>query len=136
MLILLDGQLSRSIVKQPVMTLPYGATVRGMAGQIEVALNKNNPGLIPTKDSWSVCFYLAQVTYDCIGNVVIAARSAMDYLQEMAKIIAGSGLPIRWTTPVGMPVVQDYRKFIGQNVKVFIKGSLKRVSIQNETKGT
>ena len=33
----------------------------------------------------------------------------MDWLADCASIIAHSGEPVRWTTPLKLPVVQPYR---------------------------
>ncbi|KAK8937428.1 hypothetical protein KSP39_PZI011907 [Platanthera zijinensis] len=38
-----------------------------------------------------------------------AARSIMKWLGDCAKIIASENQPVRWTTPLGLPVVQPYR---------------------------
>jgi DNA-directed RNA polymerase len=130
--LLVDGFLSRPIVKTPVMTLPYGATKRGMAKQIEEALKKHNPGLLTNSDSWGVSYYLAEITYSCISKVVVAAVVAMDYLRECARVIASEDLPIRWTTPIGLPVTQCYVDSAEQRIKVHLNGVQTRVSIKTD----
>ncbi|KAL8477278.1 hypothetical protein ACS0TY_029535 [Phlomoides rotata] len=39
-----------------------------------------------------------------------AARKIMSWLGECEKIIASKNEPVCWTTPLGLPVVQPYRK--------------------------
>lgn len=112
-----DGQLCRGIVKQPVMTLPYGVTRAGMTAQVLV--NARKEGLKPTDDA---CKYLAGVLWDCIGQVVVAARHAMDWLKDAAKVASKSDAPIYWTTPAGFPVLQDYREAAAARQKVHMGG--------------
>lgn len=131
--ILWDGRISRKIVKQPVMTLPYGATKNGMRGQIEEALRKNLPALFPKDQTWAACTYLANITYDAIGTVVVAARSAMDWLRSAAKLAASEEFPIRWTAPSGLPIMQDYRQGIEQVVKVHLDGESTRLVLLRES---
>ncbi|KAI9082896.1 hypothetical protein K1719_035226 [Acacia pycnantha] len=62
-----------------------------------------------------------------------AARSIMSWLGDLQKrlkqIIAAENQPVRWTTPLGLPVVQPYRK-LGRHV---VKTSLQILSLQDET---
>lgn len=67
-----DGRLNRDLVKRPVMTLPYGVTKAGMRNQIVEQMKKQG-----RDDSWESAQYLADILWDCIGQVVIAAREAM-----------------------------------------------------------
>jgi DNA-directed RNA polymerase len=124
-----DGVLCRSIVKQPVMTLPYGVTVSGMRNQVES--NARKQGLSPSGDN---CKYLAGVLWKAIGEVVVAARHAMDWLKQAAKVASAADAPIHWTTPAGFPVLQEYRCDIARRVEVHIGG--KRMEITRTIEGT
>lgn len=125
----LDGKISRDIVKQPVMTQPYGATKAGMRSQIEDAIKKHLPTLLPKNETWKACGYLADITYDSIGQVVVAARSAMDWLREVAKVTAGEEYPIRWTSPMGLPVLQDYRETTVKQLRLHIDGKSQKLNL-------
>jgi DNA-directed RNA polymerase len=129
MAILWDGHISRKIVKQPVMTLPYGATKAGMRSQLEQAARKNLPGVIPQNTSWAACGYLAEVVYESIGKVVIAARAAMDWLQAVAKLAASVDCPVRWTSPIGLPVLQEYREKVGKQIRLHIEGKQQKLNL-------
>jgi len=124
-----DGLLSRGIVKQPVMTLPYGVTKSGMRGQ--VLANAKKEGLSPSNEQAA---YLGDVLWDCIGEVVVAARQAMDWLKDASKVASSSDLPIAWTTPAGFPVLQEYREDLGKRVTTHIGG--KRVELIVAIDGT
>lgn len=107
------GKVDRSVTKSNVMTTPYGATARGFEEQIQkrVIQKKSKPGQpFIDGDVYLAAKYLADVNARAIDQVVIKAREAMDWIQEMAKIVSAAGEVIQWTTPVGLRVVQDYRK--------------------------
>lgn len=125
-----DGYITRKLVKQPVMTLPYGATKAGMRSQIETAIRKlGNPMKIPGDQMWNVCGYLAEITYEAIGQVVVAAVAAMDWLQQVAKIAGSDSAPVSWTSPIGLPVLQEYRKYKGKPLRVHIRGKKCKVFV-------
>lgn len=117
------GKITRSLVKRPVMTLPYGATKIGMRDQLLDHLRKlkaeNASEELPdVEDPFMACAFLANVIYQSIGEVVIAARQAMDWLVAAAKVTSADGLPVRWTTPIGLPVLQMYRKRNGKVMNI------------------
>ncbi|WP_285401014.1 DNA-directed RNA polymerase [Luteibacter sp. ME-Dv--P-043b] len=122
-----DGQLTRDLVKQPVMTLPYGVTRSGMRNQIADKMKKAGKD-----DSWDHAEYLAGVLWDSIGLVVIAAREAMDWLKDAAKVAAKGEMPVSWTTPAGFPVLQEYRETTGTRVKTYVSGREVRISASVE----
>jgi len=113
----IDGKLSRKIVKTPVMTLPYGVTRAGMRSQVLDAMKREGAG-----DDWEVAEALAALLWECIGEVVVAARAAMDWLKEASKVASANNLPISWTTPAGFPVLQEYREDTGKRLRVHVGG--------------
>ncbi|MBS7457668.1 DNA-directed RNA polymerase [Coralloluteibacterium stylophorae] len=124
-----DGRLTRSMVKRPVMTLPYGVTSNGMRGQILDQMKKDG-----MDDSFEMAGYLGKVLWECVGQVVIAAAEAMAWLRAAAKVVSAADLPISWTTPAGFPVLQEYREDIGEVVNVHLGG--KRVQLVLTRDGT
>lgn len=113
------GRINRSLVKRPVMTMPYGSTQVGMRSQLlEVMRKALEDGEVeklpvdadgqPMMDYYGPCNVMSKVVYDSIGDVVIAAREVMDWLQVAAKVAARNELPIYWVTPLGLPVQQRY----------------------------
>ncbi|GFZ06776.1 DNA/RNA polymerases superfamily protein [Actinidia rufa] len=77
-------QVDRKLVKQTVMTSVYGVTYVGAREQIKKRLEEKG-----------------QITDD--GLLFKAACYA-------AKVIASENQPVRWITPLGLPVVQPYFK--------------------------
>jgi DNA-directed RNA polymerase len=98
-----------------------------MQEQIESALRKLDGEGVPhlgVKDqNYQASKFLSHVVYDTIGTVVVAARSAMDWLRDAAKIATDGAIPVTWTSPCGFPVQQEYKVNVGQKIEVFYQGS-------------
>lgn len=129
-----DGHITRSIVKQPCMTYCYGATKAGMRAQLESAIRKaGNPMGFPARKMWPATAYLAGVVREAIGEVVVAARDAMDWLHEAARVATKAGLPLTWTAPTGLPISQEYRKKTGRKLICHFGGQRCQVYLTRET---
>lgn len=101
----------RKATKRPVMVLPYGGTLYSarqyLIEYIEDRVGKNE--VAPWGDRYFIAAsYLSKHVWKSIGEVVVAARAAMDWLQVTASLAASEELPVNWTTPVGFPVLQAY----------------------------
>lgn len=134
--IMWEGKITRSLAKRPVMTLCYGATQRGMAGQIEDEVRKAAEAgepIIEGSELKKPCFWLATIIYPAIGKVTRSAVEIMAWLQKTAKIAASNDLPIRWITPAGFPVLQSYRKQNHMKVESVIAGSRIQLKINEDT---
>jgi DNA-directed RNA polymerase len=129
------GKVSRSLAKRPTMTMPYGASKYGFREQLqnEVDKEEEETGVMFEGDKFRACVYLAGVMEDAIGNVVIKAKEAMDWLKDAAKIAASDNLPIYWETPSGFLVNQDYRKYEGQRIDTTICGVRTQLLLSFET---
>lgn len=131
------GKVSRKMVKQPAMTFAYSATRFGMAGQIKEALRKadseSGSPYLDGADNYAASNYLSALVFKAICGTVVAAATAMAWLKAVAKVASQDQLPIRWTTPMGLPVLQDYRKFASARHNVFFQGKRIRLSLRHET---
>ncbi|KAL8038500.1 hypothetical protein ABFX02_11G111200 [Erythranthe guttata] len=125
---LLINQVDRKLVKQTVMTSVYGVTYIGARDQIKRRLKERDAFGDETQIFGAAC-YAAKITLTALGQMFEAARSIMNWLGDCAKIIASENEPVRWTTPLGLPVVQPYRK-VGRHL---IKTSLQVLTLQRET---
>lgn len=117
------GKVTRKLVKRNTMTSPYSVSHFGMRDQLVDEFRKmreDDPAAYA--GTFEDARYLAAKNYEAIGNVVVAARSAMNWLQDVAKIVAKDGLPIRWIAPSGMLVSQDYRTAKGRVLESYITG--------------
>ncbi|KAH6911990.1 mitochondrial RNA polymerase [Coprinopsis sp. MPI-PUGE-AT-0042] len=152
---LLQGKITRKVVKQTVMTTVYGVTFIGARDQIEGQLVDR--GDIPLDDCWAASGYLAKKVLDCIGDTFHGAKTIQNWLNLCARLISKSISPDRfhqahekiqrekttkrsrhksigvarfkkeqmtsviWTTALGLPVVQPYRKISRKQVMTKIQ---------------
>ena len=134
-----DGKVVRKICKQPTMTYAYSATLFGMRDQIEAALIKFDEELgVPYlnhadgRTNGSEASYLAKLVMKAIRSIVIAAATGMDWLKEAAKVCNDNGLPISWTSPIGLPIIQDVRQPLTTRCKLHFNGQRVDVSLQSD----
>ena len=111
------GKVTRSVVKRNVMTVSYGATKYGMLEQLREDLHKATDGkfrewlgVAEGVQDFPYLKYLSELIIKHIGTTVEAAPKVMGWLQDVARVVTTNGLPVRWTTPSGLPVLQSYRK--------------------------
>ncbi len=134
------GRVNRKVTKRPVMTLAYGAKQFGFKEQVFTdtikPMKKEMGESFPWgKNTWKAADYMGGLIWDCVGDVVVAARDAMDWLQEAAKVAASEGLPINWVTPTGFPVQQAYRVSSSKKIEMtFSKVRLVASISKNEEK--
>jgi DNA-directed RNA polymerase len=114
--------ITRKWTKRNTMTLPYGVTRQGMKDQLwaEIGRGKQREFF----EGWEIdhgktVSYLATQNWNAIGSVVIAAREAMDWIQQVARATTKAGTPVQWTTDDGLPVMQRYRQRDLITVQVF-----------------
>lgn len=119
--------ISRKVCKRPVMTLAYGAKEYGFKDQVNEDTVKpykiKHPDTFPWNDSgWGASSYMGKLIWESVAQVVVAARGAMDWFQKAARAATKEGLPIRWTTPDGLPVLQAYPKLETKRVDLTFDG--------------
>ncbi|KAH9707793.1 DNA-directed RNA polymerase [Citrus sinensis] len=125
---LLINQVDRKLVKQTVMTSVYGVTYIGARDQIKKRL-KERCAIEDDSKLFGAACYAAKTTLTALGEMFEAARSIMSWLGECAKVIASENQAVRWTTPLGLPVVQPYHQ-LGRHL---IRTSLQTLALQRET---
>ncbi|KXN82382.1 DNA-directed RNA polymerase, mitochondrial [Leucoagaricus sp. SymC.cos] len=86
--ILLQGKITRKVVKQTVMTTVYGVTYVGAREQIEKQLKDRND--IPEEECWNTAAYLTHVVLGCIGDLFKGAKAIQIWLSLCARIISKS----------------------------------------------
>jgi DNA-directed RNA polymerase len=130
--------ITRKLTKRNTMTMPYSVTQFGMKDQLMEEFRKMRDEGKPLdylgNDEFKVAGYLAGVNYKAIGKVVVAARNAMDWLKEVAKVAASDGLPVVWTNPAGMPIQQAYQQTSGKRLQLMVGGKMTNFFIKVEGK--
>ncbi|KAM8986856.1 DNA-directed RNA polymerase, mitochondrial [Ara ararauna] len=102
----LQGFISRKVVKQTVMTVVYGVTRYGGRLQMEKRLKEMDD--FPEEYLWEASHYLVKQVFNSIKEMFSATRDIQNWLTESAKLIAQSGQTVEWVTPLGLPIVQPY----------------------------
>lgn len=116
--LILKDQVTRKIIKQTVMTSVYGVTFVGGRKQILNAMKDRGLLAHDEKLMYEASQYICKLTFESLREMFLGARSIMDWLSTCAKEIAKFGRPVQWKTPMGLPVVQPYKK-IGS--KIYVK---------------
>jgi len=116
------GQLSRNLTKRPVMTLPYGSTRQSCREYIFKYLLEYKPDFFNKKERFMLSVALTPILWQSIAEVVIAARSAMDWIQKCAGILAKAGHGVTWVTPSGFLVYQERKKTKSRQVHTELAG--------------
>ncbi len=129
-----DENVTRKIVKRPCMTYAYSVTSRGMRDQILDEMRKQRGDeYILGWDNYSMASYLAPLVEQAIRQTVDRAAAAMDWLQEITRMLMDEEMPIVWRTPDHFPVVQRYMKTNGKKFKVYFNGIRLRLTLRVET---
>jgi DNA-directed RNA polymerase len=112
-------EIDRKLVKQTVMTSVYGVTFVGARAQMGARLKER--GFEDNASMYKVSCYAARVTLDCLHEMFHSAKHIMQWLSECARLVAREGRSVAWTTPLGLPVVQPYRRKTRQHVRTVLQ---------------
>jgi hypothetical protein len=110
----------RDLLKQPIMTLPYGVTKQGMFDQI-----KDGCAELGIAPSFGALVCLRDHIWCAIEERLPGAMKARECIQAIAEDCLERGTYMQWVTPSGFPVANRYREsklvrvvlpFLGQKV--------------------
>ncbi|XP_047394053.1 DNA-directed RNA polymerase, mitochondrial [Sciurus carolinensis] len=118
----LEGFISRKVVKQTVMTVVYGVTRYGGRLQIEKRLRELSD--FPQEFVWDASHYLVRQVFSSLQEMFSGTRAIQHWLTESARLISQAGWAVEWVTPLGIPVVQPYH----QDSKFLVKGGLQSIT--------
>ena len=128
--------ISRQIVKRNIMTYVYGLRPYGARQQIFDEYKKRvELGQKPKclkDDGFNDCKWLAEIVWRHIETEIKLASELMKWFQDCAKLFGQANLPMKWTTPMGFPVVMDYRYLAKFRVKTAIAGSLVYTTLRRQ----
>ena len=112
----LKSNITRKLVKQPTMTVPYSVTYIGMSDQIYTQLKdlQDKGKAFWTEETWVVNRVLTQLISKAIYLVVDGARKGQDYLVSLGGSLKESAL---WYTPLyNFPVYQNVLEPMSQRL--------------------
>lgn len=121
----LEGFISRKVVKQTVMTVVYGVTRYGGRLQIEKRLRELED--FPQEFVWEASHYLVRQVFNSLQEMFSGTRSIQRWLTESARLISLTGSAVEWITPLGVPIIQPYHR----DSKVMIKGGLQSLTFSS-----
>ncbi|MEY9719305.1 DNA-directed RNA polymerase [Sinorhizobium fredii] len=128
--------IDRKITKRPVMVLPYGGTPRSCVKYVEAEvlsrIDKGQSHNLGDELKPAIGF-LSGVVWQSIGDVVIAAKDAMGWLQKAARTVAKENLPIHWTTPSGFVAFQAYTDMKVRQIETKIGGTIVKPAVFEAT---
>jgi len=146
-----DFGVDRSTVKRNTMTWGYAASKFGFGDQLyedimrpladkvmrgEIAFH---PFGSKTEQKRASVF-LAAINYASVTEVIRSAAAGMSFFQKVAGALAHEGKALRFTTPVGFPLIQKYTFWDVKKVKVYLHdraaGVRKRTQISVREKAT
>lgn len=130
--------VSRKVCKRPVMTFPYGSGRYGYKEQIlhDTVLPARAEGKFPGGgDGFAHANYLAKQIAKALPLVIQKATEGMTYLQKVARVVTAEEKPVRWVTPLGFPVYQDYPNLESERVSIMFGGKQMRLSSVKPVEG-
>lgn len=114
--------VNRKVTKRCVMTLAYGAKQFGFKEQIlEDTLNdvyETDKGSMFTASKNSLALYMAKLIWQAASQTVVKAFAGMEWLQKVSNVICKEGDVVTWTTPMGLPIQQNYMEMEVKKVKM------------------
>ncbi|XP_040581681.1 DNA-directed RNA polymerase, mitochondrial [Lepeophtheirus salmonis] len=106
---ILEGYVKRKVIKQTVMTTVYGVTAYG--ARLQIARQLKDIEDFPSEYVEEASKYLAVKTFDSLNELFTASQEIQLWLTESATVISKIfGANVEWETPLGLKVIQPYRK--------------------------
>ncbi|KAK2082223.1 hypothetical protein P7K49_039448 [Saguinus oedipus] len=106
----LEGFVTRKVVKQTVMTVVYGVTRFGGRLQIEKRIRELSD--FPQEFLWDASHYLVRQVFRSLQEMFSGSRAIQHWLTESARLISHMGSAVEWVTPLGIPIIQPYHQEI------------------------
>tara|TARA_R100001460_G_scaffold3427_1_gene10402 strand:- start:7101 stop:9527 length:2427 start_codon:yes stop_codon:yes gene_type:complete len=131
----LEFGVTRKCTKRPVMVVPYGGKIYSTRQYIEDYItDRIEEGTLSPwgHDLFEPSHYLADIVWACISKVITAARTVMDWLQEISSIISAENLPVIWETPTGFLVHQMYPETRSRRITTHIDNSLIKPQVREQ----
>jgi DNA-directed RNA polymerase len=124
--------VTRKVTKRPVMVLPYGGTLQSCREYIfdYIVSTGNSPW--PSGATFKAAIFLAPIVWSAIGEVVVAAKQAMAWLQKTATVASKENIPLLWTTPLGFPVMQVYQERESKRLETALGGVRVRITVSED----
>ena len=143
---LLNLDITRQLIKKPIMTIPYTSKIYGIANQLkDLALekriikngkSKKNYYVYKDKNKNSLLinekqiFYFAKIIKSTMELKFPLFKKLYEYLHQMIDLAIDLNIPISWHAPDGMIITQYYVKTDKKHIN-FNLGPLRRKLVIN-----
>jgi len=118
-------KLSRKLTKKPVMTLPYGSTRATCTEAILDYLGDTlEEGTVKHDTARIAAVFMMPLVWASIEETMVSATVVMEWVQRLARHVGDAGKPMRWTTPLGFPVMQKPVKIPTKTVNTTLCGGM------------
>lgn len=142
------GAFPRAATKRPVMTFPYGATMRSCGTYLMDWLEETMEARLGgrrdllrarCKENWHHINFLGPIIWEEIHKSLSGSVKAMSWLRQCAKtILTTTEKDIRWTAPSGFPVIQEYLKTkptqittrLGEQIKLMARMPVPEIAVR------
>lgn len=127
-----DLGVSRSMVKRPVMCLPYSISQRSAMLYLKDAYleqHRDGPWLDPSKP----CGFLIRKVWPSIGEIVVKGTQFLAWARTAGLVIVNAGIHPIWVTPDGFTVQQSYFSYEPSKVKTTLGRKSHMWQIRNKT---
>lgn len=141
-----DFGVSRKVTKRPVMTLAYGSRQYGFNSQImedtlgpaykaatNAAGDVDRTAFPFDGDGYRASQFMAAQVWQAVTATLVKSVEAMNWLQKAAAAVSAEGLPIRWTSPVGFPVMQAYWDIRSRRINTALQGGITKLVMAEQT---
>ena len=123
--------INRKLTKRPVMVVPYGGTrfscMNYVEEYVEDQLRKGAEfNILDGESMTKYNNWLTTILWEAISEVVVSAKTVMDWIRDVSKRLSKAGHPVVWWTPTGMHVYQHYKSFKSRRIDTTIDGTLLR----------
>ena len=144
----LEFGVDRKVCKRAVMTLSYGSTQYGFKDQLlddvlSPAFTKADAAkqrgetegteLPFSGDGYRAAVFMAAEIWNAVTQTLVKSVEAMAWLQQAATAVSAEGLPVRWTSPVGFPVMQAYWNIEQRRIKTALQGGIIQLTLGERT---
>lgn len=134
---LLRVGICRKICKRSVMIVPYSGTRHACRSYIQEALAEKCSDFNPFGDSlFQASNYLAGFVWQAIAEVIKSASIVMSYIKSIAQLYVEADIPLQWTTPTGLLIVQNYAEVKSRRIKTHLNGSLLKLNYNEKVDRT
>ena len=130
-----DWGITRSMAKKPVMTYVYGSTLKSTMDDVALNMSLEGKGAILDEDGMTLYSQhalsvpVAKALRNGVELTVPAAKAGMDFFKAAVR---ASNEPLRWVSPVGMPVLNWVEKSNQKQVHIRSMG-IKAVIVAFDT---